>query len=739
MIRVPSSSLLVLLLAAAACGSADRTPRTCQQDADCGSAAYCLTGVCIAGALPEARIQIVGAGAAIVSHHRVTFDGKASTDPNPQHAVTSYRWAVKPASQASCAASPATGGDAALTTVFQCAGDYEVQLTVKNSLGLESAPVAQAISVGRSTNPPVVASRTPDLVFDHRCAGAPLVCQPVTELGDGRFALFVTASDVESGDALAYEWQVDAPPGADRGAVTFEPDRFSRTPTVRLASGGAIAGDWTFRVLATDSDGLTTPAQVKVTIGNQAPTLSSDVQRVAFPHQYADHVYRAHGTVKVLFTDPDGDPVPPPTVKLVESVPTDCVFAVPAITALPDGAYEATAELTCARPEQLIGAVERHLDIGLADANGAPAALSLPFVVLDTPPGLAAAVVTTSHGVQTCPVQAGQCFTASATAPVLVDPDGDPVRLVALAPVGLDQGIWSADAASGAFTVQTSISVPGAFRRADGTSPIAVKATVADPWTSADSTFALSIPNHAPIPSVLGAASPALAYAGGQYLAQGAVATFVDEDGDPILGVDGSGDAACSSFAVVAGVVQATCTRAFDWRSGAYPNLNGFASTALAVRVSVSDPWERSAAVAATVRPVAPPAPVVTGSGFDASTACTCRCVAGAPEVSAPCMTVNYQPRVESAGLPVNVTASAGTATAAFNCLGGQCTGGLTVNACQNGTPVTVTVSNGAATSVPALVTVAPSCTNDPCVGVRCTPTGGGGGGCIGSNCPVPP
>ena len=111
MARVPSVSILVLTLSLA-CGSADRHPRSCQQDADCGSAAYCLTGVCIAGALPEARIQIVGAGAAIVSHHRVTFDGNTSSDPNPQHRLTAYRWAVKPTSQASCAASPSGGREA---------------------------------------------------------------------------------------------------------------------------------------------------------------------------------------------------------------------------------------------------------------------------------------------------------------------------------------------------------------------------------------------------------------------------------------------------------------------------------------------------------------------------------------------------------------------------------------------------------------------------------------------------
>ena len=716
-----ASAALVL-----ACGH-PLEPRTCQSDAECPSAAYCLTGVCIGGALPQANIRIAGSSTGLVSHRLVRFDGKGSVDPNPQHTVTGYRWAVKPSSAASCPPSTSHGSDAELATVFECAGEYDVELTVRNSLGLESTPVTQGVSVARSTNPPVVQSQTPDLVFEHRCIGAPVACAPLTEAGDGRFPLLVSASDVESGAALSYEWQVDAPPGADPAAVQFEPDRRSRTPTVRI-SGGAIAGVWTFRAMITDGDGLTTVAPVKVTIANQLPTLASDATLLAFDHSYADNVYRAHGTVRLSIADPDGDPLADPTVTLTETPKTGCLFAVPA-SVVKGGVAEVTLDLACSRADELIGAVQRTIEARVEDAAGGAATLTLPFEIRDRPPTLAAAGVTLDHSVGPC--LAGSCYVASGQLPVAIDPDGDPVSLVALTPLGLDRAIWSSDVAAGRFTLQTATSAPLSFRRADGTSPVSILAHVTDPWLGADVSVALQITNRRPIATAL-AATPPITYAGKAYLATGAVAQFVDEDGDPIDGVVGAGDPSCAGFTVSAGSVTATCSAPFDWATGTYPPLFALVGKSFKVSASVSDPWERSANVAATVAPARPPAPGLAASFVNVSVPCTCHCTTAECLPSSGCTTLQYAPRIPSGGLPLAVTATRpdGT-TSTFDCLDGACSGSLPVTVCAASTNLDVSFTNGVDPAVQQIVTVSGSCAKDPCAGIQPPP-------CRVSPCVVP-
>jgi hypothetical protein len=719
-------SVAALAALALACGH-PLEPRTCQSDAECPSAAYCLTGVCIGGALPQANIRIAGSSTSLVSHRLVRFDGKGSIDPNPQHAVTGYRWAVKPSSAASCAPSTARGSDAELATVFECPGEYDVELTVKNSLGLESTPLTQGVSVARSTNPPVIQSQTPDLVFDHRCGGTPTVCAPVTEAGDGRFPLVVTATDVESGGALSYEWQVDPPPGADPAAVQFEPDRQSRTPTVRI-SGAAIAGEWIFRALVTDGDGLTTPAPVKVTVANQLPTIASDVAQLAFDHSYADNVYRAHGTVRLTIADPDGDRLLDPTVKLIETPRTGCLFAVPA-TVVQNGVAEVTLDLTCSRADELIGAVQRTIEATVQDSSGGAATVTLPFEVRDRPPTLAAAVVSMGHSVGPC--LAGSCFVASGQLPLAVDPDGDPVSLVAVTPVGLDRAIWSSDVATGSFTLQTALTAPLSFRRADGTSPVSIVAHVTDPWQATDVKVALQITNRAPIATAFGA-TPPITYAGRAYLASGNVAQFVDEDGDPIDGVAGSGDASCGGFTVSGGAVAATCSVPFDWATGAYPALSNMVGRSFPVSVSVSDPWDRSGTVAAAVAPAAPPPPGPVASPLTRAVTCSCQCTTVDCQARAPCETVQYVPTT-SYGLPLQVTLTRpdGTSTA-VDCVNGTCSAPLPVTLCQASATLAVSIANGASSPLNQLVAASLTCANDPCAGVR-PPR------CTTSPCPITP
>jgi hypothetical protein len=315
--------------------------------------------------------------------------------------------------------------------------------------------------------------------------------------------------------------------------------------------------------------------------------------------------------------------------------------------------------------------------------------------------------------------------------PLPFDPDGDPVSLVAIGAAGLDQAIWASDVATGGFRLQTSVSAGASFRRADGTSPVSLVVTVKDPWRSANVPVALQISNRAPIPTLF-AAAPLVSYAGNAYVARANVAQFVDEDGDPIDGVQGSGDPACVNFMVTGGVVAATCSRAFDWTTGAFPPLSSFASAPLSVSVSVSDPWQRSATVSTKVTPTTPPPPVILSGGFGPSATCTCKCIAPTDcSELAPCVTSDFVPDMATGGLPVNMKVLFPDGTSkVVDCLGGNCSAPVPVRLCQAPTSLIVTLSNGITTTTPQIVTGSVSCSNAPCAG------GGGGGGVI---CRFPP
>lgn len=680
--------LAAWLALAAACGTSSRQPRSCQQDSECPSASYCLGGACVAGLLPEAHIAIVGTGRELVSHRLVQFDGSGSVDPNPQHRLTAYRWAVKRASATACDPSPATGAADTLATTFRCAGEYQVELTVKNSLELESAPIAQAVTVAPSANPPIVDGQSPDLVLQHRCAGAPLACQALDASGAAAFQLAVTAHDVEDGQALRYQWEVQPPEGADPAAASFEPDAHAANPIVRIASaGGRIAGPWTFRALVTDGDALTTPVEIQVTVEDQLPTLAAELDLAGFDHTFGDNVYRVHGLVKYAASDPDGDALQVAAARLLESAATGCQATLtPLVKA---DTVEVTVDLSCLSAEELsptiggqvLGAgVQRQLEVTVGDRQGGQASVTLPFEIHDTPPSFAALAVATDHGTGSCLTPSGRCFTAAGALPPPLDPDGDPAELVAYQAQGLDtHGIWSSDG-QGRFTLQTDLAYPGSFRAADGKSPVGVLARVRDPWRAVDVPLALSIPNRAPVatPFSIGAAAY---HDGARYLVQGAPATFVDPDGDPLASPD-AGNAACSATlaASAAGAtLTATCGKASPWSAG--PALSSFVASPFALAVSASDPWERGGGQGAALSPQAPPSPSLSSISQALPTRCVKVCPIGEPceyQGTVTCTTFTYAPAVRSP-VPVSVTVQASSGeSASANCLGATCAGGLT-------------------------------------------------------------
>lgn len=710
--------LLCLLALTSACGSTPRQARSCQADPECPSGAYCVGGACVAGMLPEAHIQIAGAAGQLVSHRQVVFDGAGSVDPNPQHKLTSYRWALRGASASACAPSPASGSDPQLATVFRCAGDYHVELSVQNSLGLESAPITQAVAVGPSANAPVIDAQSPDLVLAHHCSGTPSTCAAVGEGGVEQLQLSVSAHDVEDGAALAYRWEVDPPPGADRSAVVFDPSPSTPSPKIRIASTGGIAGDWVLRAMVSDGDGLVTPAEIKLSIANAPPALTPSVEVAAFPHRYQNNVYTAAGTVRIAAEDPEGGSVLQPTLRLVESTPTSCVFTVPGVM-LEDAAFAISASLACASAADLsptiggaaLGAgVTRHFEVEARDGQGGITLVTLPFEVQDTPPGLASDFAVTTHGTEPCPLSSARCFAATGTAPVAYDADGDPVESVEVARSATDAAsIWSSAAAS--FTILTDIRYPLAFRGTGGTYPIPLLATVRDPWRSSTVQFAAQIPNHAPVASQHDI-SPIVTYDGSAYAVQGLVASLEDPDGDPIVDPTFSADAGCGASlvggALGTGTVQASCSRAYAWM-GEMPTLGFFMAAHPSIGGTVGDPWTR-ASFHSTVTPAAPAPPALTATSIAVKPKCIRVCPAGEPCEWIPqggCVSVSFVPQLAST-VPVAVSATASSGgSASFTCFGGSCSASLPIQVCDGPTTVTVTLSDGSSFGAPQLVTYA--------------------------------
>ncbi len=712
--------LLGLIAFAGACGSTPRQARTCQADPECPSGAYCVGGACVAGMLPEAHIQIAGTAGQLVSHRRVVFDGSGSVDPNPQHRLTTYRWALRGASASACEPSPANGSDQQLATVFRCAGDYHVELSVQNSLGLESAPITQAVAVGPSANAPVIDSQSPDLVLKHRCTGSPASCQAVGEDGATEFQLDVAAHDVEDGSALAYHWEVDPPPGADRSAVVFDPGPFTQSPKVRIASTGRIAGDWVLRAMVSDGDGLVTPAETKLSIANEPPAVKPSVDVAAFPHKFQNNVYTAAGIVRIAAEDPEGGPLLQPTLRLVESTPTSCVFTVPGGT-LEDGAFEISASLACASAADLsptvggvlLGAgVTRHFEVEARDEQGGSTTVTLPFEVQDTPPVLTSTFAVTTHSTEPCPLSSTWCFVAAGTVPVAYDADGDVVESVEVARSATDAAsMWSSAAAS--FTIRTDIRYPLAFRDAAGTYPIPLVATLRDPWRTSTVQFAAQVPNHAPVASAYDI-SPIVTYDGSAYVTtQGVIAALQDPDGDPISDPNFSAAAGCGATlvggALGTATVQASCSRAFAW-AGESPTLGLFVAAPRAIGGTVADPWSRSAGFQGVVTRTAPPPPVLTATSIAVPPRCIKVCPYAEPCELMPaggCIAVNFVPQLSST-VPVAVSATASSGgSASFTCFGGSCSGSLPLQVCDVPTTVTLTLSNGSSFSDPLLVTYA--------------------------------
>lgn len=148
-----------------------------------------------------------------VAGEEVTLDASGSSDPDGT--IASYEWAVN----------NQTLTGAVVTTTFDVAGNYDVQLTVTDDEGA-TGTLTQTISVGETANSPPTASFT-------WSPGVPTAGETVTFDGTG--------SSDSDGTIAAYEW-------------TIEGSTFSG-PTVTHTF--SQAGSYDVQLTVTDDDGAT--------------------------------------------------------------------------------------------------------------------------------------------------------------------------------------------------------------------------------------------------------------------------------------------------------------------------------------------------------------------------------------------------------------------------------------------------------------------------------------------------
>jgi hypothetical protein len=494
--RAARHALLVASAALAlACG---RPPagRDCASQADCPSDAHCRSGLCVADQPP---VAVVGTPGALVSNAPLRFDAHGSHDPDPGDAVSGWSWDVRPAGASSPACEPlvSAGRDQAeLTVLFPCGGEFDVSLVVADSLGVTSAPSTVRVAVATSPDPPQVTAG-PDGRVEHRCAGAPLVCTP----WDGASTSFALSAQATGplGVTFRYRWTATPPPeleGQPAPRVRFVPGPDVASPDAFLETEGtAIAGRWTFTVVATDSRELSAIARQRLDVGNRPPVIVGG-GALEVPHRYepASRTFTASGTTPpATWSDPDGDPLAPLGFTWVHEGDGAGTFGG---TDLGDRASFAVS-VPYGRPEDaslLLGpGVTRRIDVAVADVNGARSAASWSVAVGNRPPRLVDPVPATA--VDHAYDAAGRRYVARAPLSAWADDDGDPL----VPSVSGDAGCAAATEDRGRVAVTCEMPYPGIPAAGSFARRRELVASVRDPWAPGPSQATrLEIRNRAP-------------------------------------------------------------------------------------------------------------------------------------------------------------------------------------------------------------------------------------------------
>jgi hypothetical protein len=408
-------ALLLLLASLAACAKA-AAPTNCQSSAQCPEASRCASGVCTADARPIASLRAVGS---VEEFALLQLDGSGSHDPDADDAIVEHLWTIRSV-DAACAPPEIADRGPRPNVRFPCAGRWEVELAVRDRLGVEGAPAITPVTVSPSTAAPLVLAG-PDLATEHVCSGSPLTCRT-----SSRVALAAAGSP-----GLALRWSVlppaDRPLDAKR-RVRLVPDASVAEPLAYIETDGtAISGDWIFRVEAFDAYGVVGAAHTRVSVRNRAPIVTVAAAG-AFPHVFdpARSVFLSEGAVGWAVVDPDGDPFEVTGVwRHVgdgEGATFDGDFSGSTATFSLEVPYAAQEDAL-----HLIGApdLSRTIELYALDANRTQGFGAAEIRIGNRPPVPAGGAVDTS--VAHVFDRDASRYLAIARAGAFVDPDGDPI------------------------------------------------------------------------------------------------------------------------------------------------------------------------------------------------------------------------------------------------------------------------------------------------------------------------
>lgn len=479
--------------AALACSTDAPAPIACDSAASCPPASRCLQRACTADAPPLATIAAPGT---VEANAIAVLDGSRSSDPDaPDDAVVSFEWTARSV-DAPCEP-PVIAGNTATTQVrFACPGRYEVTLVVLDELSVRSEPVTQLVEVAPRAGPPLVTAGA-DVSADHRCAGDPLLCRPVTELGDA-----IALSAVSAVEGCEFRWTVQPPEDRPLDAarrVTFDPGPDVAAPVVRMETDGtAISGDWVFRVEARDGVGVVGTAEMRVSVANATPVVTETLPSFHHSLSASSSRFLVDDAITVTVSDPDGDPIETRSVSGHHVGDGGATFDVEDF----GDRVAVRIELPYAQPSDalfLIGGegLERAVRFAVRDVNGAETSETWPVTVGNRAPQLVGEWTNISlHHTY----QAG-AYRATPALSTWVDPDGDPMV----------QAEPTSDAACATFTLDStgrvrlecSLSSPLAAAAQNFVGPHDVHQRVRDPWVSGGvSVSRVEILNRPPVLSL---------------------------------------------------------------------------------------------------------------------------------------------------------------------------------------------------------------------------------------------
>ncbi len=521
----------VLLLAAAlvlACSSAVESAG-CRSDAECPAASRCQASSCVADATPIAAIRPL---AAVEEFALVELDGSESRDGDGD--LLQHLWTVRSVT-APCEPPQVASADPIARVRFGCPGRYEVSLSVRDALGVESAPVAIEVDAVPSSGAPVVVAG-PDVSADHACSGEPLLCRPVDPVA-------LSASTTVPG--LSLRWTVEPPleRPLDAGRrIRFSPGPGSATPTASIETdGSAISGDWIFRVEARDAFGVLGAAYTRVSVRNQAPVVVAD-SPAPFPHAFdaASSRFTSSGEIGWGVVDPDGDPI-----ELAATWRHVGDGGAPFSGELSPGKATFSLEVPYATPADALllrggEGLARTIEIVARDSNRGEGRANVAVEIGNRPPQPAGGLVDTRVP-HTFDARRSR-YVAHVQLGAWIDPDGDPL-------FG-GTGTAPCDAVSvvdGNASAECSVSFDGvpAVDRIAGHRSVSVP--VRDPWdvTATVPLYGIDILNSpptlalgnslgticigSPVTSIFGTWCPVPAT---EY---SAIAVATDPDGDPVL------------------------------------------------------------------------------------------------------------------------------------------------------------------------------------------------------------